>query len=105
MRSSKRPLLQVLRRCLVCDWEGEVDEAEDVDAIGSPCPACHAPTERVSVLRRRLAPVQRNAAAAELGRRGGLKGGRARAKALTPERRREIALKAIRTRWAKHKQR
>jgi len=38
-------------------------------------------------------------AAVSLGRRGGLKGGRARAKALTPEERREIAYKAARARW------
>ena len=31
------------------------------------------------------------------------RGGRARAEALTPKRRREIARKAIATRWAKHK--
>jgi hypothetical protein len=37
------------------------------------------------------------------GRKGGLKGGVARAAALTPERRREIALKAIQARWAKRK--
>jgi hypothetical protein len=39
------------------------------------------------------------AAAAALGRRGGLKGGRARAEALTPARRRAIAKKAARARW------
>lgn len=38
-------------------------------------------------------------AAVELGRRGGLKGGKARAKKLTPERRREIAQNAAKTRW------
>ena len=32
-------------------------------------------------------------------RRGGLNGGRARAEALTPERRREIAEKAAKARW------
>jgi hypothetical protein len=101
MRSSKRVLLHVLRRCLVCDWEGEVDEPAGADAIGAPCPACQAPTERTSILRRRMALAVRNPAAAALGRLGGLKGGRARAKALSPERRREIALKAIRARWAK----
>jgi general stress protein YciG len=37
----------------------------------------------------------KNEAAAELGR----KGGKARAKALTPEQRREIAKKAARSRW------
>jgi hypothetical protein len=38
---------------------------------------------------------------AEIGRRGGLKGGKARAKKLTPERRKEIALKAANSRWPK----
>ena len=40
-------------------------------------------------------------AAAELGRRGGLKGGSARAKALSPERRAEIARAAAKSRWRK----
>lgn len=39
--------------------------------------------------------------AVALGRKGGTKGGPARAKALTPERRREIAQKAAAVRWAK----
>lgn len=39
--------------------------------------------------------------AAELGRRGGLKGGAARASALTPERRKEIAKAAAAKRWKK----
>lgn len=38
-------------------------------------------------------------AAVELGRRGGLKGGRARAEKLTPARRSEIARKAAQARW------
>jgi hypothetical protein len=37
-------------------------------------------------------------------RNGGKAGGRARAKALTPERRSEIARKAAQTRWAKRAQ-
>ena len=37
--------------------------------------------------------------AVALGRRGGLKGGRARADSLTPSRRREIARKAAQSRW------
>jgi hypothetical protein len=41
----------------------------------------------------------KNAAAVALGRRGGLKGGRARAKSLTAERRVEIAKLAARARW------
>ncbi len=38
--------------------------------------------------------------AVALGRKGGKKGGAARAAALTPERRREIAQKAVAARWA-----
>lgn len=41
-------------------------------------------------------------AAVELGRRGGLKGGRARAEKLTAEQRSEIAKKAAAARWARH---
>jgi hypothetical protein len=40
---------------------------------------------------------------AELGRRGGRIGGNKRAASMTPERRREIALKAARTRWDNRK--
>ncbi len=39
-------------------------------------------------------------AASELGRIGGLKGGKARAETLSPERRKEIARNAARLRWA-----
>ena len=42
---------------------------------------------------------EKNAAAVELGRLGGLKGGKARAASLTPERRKEIAKKAAESRW------
>ena len=38
-----------------------------------------------------------------LGRLGGLKGGKARAKKLTPEQRSEIARKAAQARWLKEK--
>lgn len=37
----------------------------------------------------------------ELGRKGGLKGGKARASKLTPEQRKEIAQKAAKVRWGK----
>lgn len=40
------------------------------------------------------------AAAAALGRKGGLKGGKARAAKLSPKRRSEIAKKAAKARWA-----
>ena len=38
-------------------------------------------------------------AGVSLGRRGGLKGGKARAESMTPERRRDIARKAAAKRW------
>jgi len=43
----------------------------------------------------------KDAAAVSLGRRGGLKGGAARAASLTPKRRSEIARAAVKARWAK----
>ena len=46
-------------------------------------------------------PPQKNQAAVELGRLGGKKGGKARAEALTPEQRSEIAKKAAQKRWSK----
>ena len=44
---------------------------------------------------------QKNPAAVALGRLGGLKGGKARAKALSAKRRREIAKNAAKKRWQK----
>lgn len=44
---------------------------------------------------------EKNPAAVALGRLGGLKGGTARAKALSKKRRSEIAKKAAKKRWAK----
>jgi hypothetical protein len=39
---------------------------------------------------------------AAMGRRGGKIGGKRRMITMTPEQRREVALKAAKTRWAKH---
>jgi hypothetical protein len=47
--------------------------------------------------------ARKDPAAVSLGRRGGLKGGKARAEKLSPERRREIAQKAVAVRWGKQK--
>lgn len=41
----------------------------------------------------------KNPAAVELGRKGGLKGGKARAESMTPEQRSEAAKHAARARW------
>lgn len=46
---------------------------------------------------------EKNPAAVELGRMGGLKGGKARALKLTAEARHEIAKKAAEARWGKKK--
>src|SRR3954471_11463562 len=95
MRSS---MLVVRRRCLVCDTEQIHDEPEETDPIGVPCETCQAPTERVEIVKRHLAT---NPHAAALGHLGGIKGSPARASALSPERRREIAAKAARARWGR----
>jgi hypothetical protein len=106
-RSRATRLLQskqlVLRKCQVCEWEAEVVEGpgENPD-----CPWCHGPTLRVAVVEASVPAIagdDKNPHAAALGRLGGLKGGQARAARLSPKKRREIALKAARARWAKHK--
>lgn len=45
----------------------------------------------------------KNPAAVALGRLGGLKGGKARDKKLSPERKKEISAKAIKARWDKYR--
>jgi hypothetical protein len=73
----KRPAdLNKLAASIVSDATAEDDEQDDADAGKDP-------------------------AAVALGRKGGLKGGRARAEKLTPEQRSEIARKAARARWDK----
>jgi hypothetical protein len=48
-------------------------------------------------------PPAKDIAAVELGRRGGLKGGKARAAALSKQQRKEIAQNAAKKRWSKSK--
>jgi hypothetical protein len=48
-------------------------------------------------------PEPKDPAAVELGRRGGLKGGPARANSLSSKRRSEIAKKAAEARWARQR--
>ena len=92
-------LFVVQRRCLVCDFLEQLSEPAETDVIGPLCSRCHAPTERVEVLHRSAVAYEPNPHAAVLGRLGGLKGGPARAAALSPKRRREIARAAARARW------
>jgi hypothetical protein len=66
----------------------------------------HSIVARATGQRERLASLPggkkvKNKAAVELGRRGGLKGGKARADKLSAKRRRAIAKKAAAARWAK----
>jgi hypothetical protein len=99
--SMKWTMVTVRRRCLVCEAEATATEPENTEPIGSPCPECYAPTERVAVLGVRKQELTADPHAAALGRLGGLKGGKARAAALSPERRREIAHAAARRRWSR----
>ena len=94
----------VTRRCRVCEWQGERIEAPGAD---TDCPWCHAPTRcvRAVALAERRRPVGVSVHAAALGRRGGLKGGRARAAALPAQRRRQIAQLAARARWSRRAKR
>ena len=68
-------------------------------ATPQPASGNETPEARVQA-----APVpDKDPAAVALGRKGGLKGGKARAAKLTPEKRSEIARKAAAARW-KHAQ-
>ena len=84
----------VKRRCPVCEWEGIV-------VVGSSneedCPQCHAPT----VVEPPPTGKAKNPHAAALGRLGGVRGGKARAEALSAKRRKEIARNAALARWRK----
>ena len=59
------------------------------------------PEEQISTLPPEPSEEERHLAAVALGRRGGLKGGKARAEKMTPDERRESARKAAQARWAK----
>ena len=97
------PVVRAKRRCLVCDAEAFVSEAEDADVIGAPAPSATRRRNGIEVLRTtRSATVNPHAAA--LGRLGGLKGGPARAAGLSRERRREIARHAAQKRWGPSRQ-
>jgi hypothetical protein len=62
----------------------------------------HQITGEIAGDRERFDPdAGKDPAAVALGRKGGLKGGRARAEKLTPEQRSEAARKAAAARWAK----
>jgi len=62
-----------------------------------------ARAQKVVEISTKLPVPEKNPAAVALGRMGGLKGGRARADKLSPERLKEIAQRAAKQRWANQK--
>jgi hypothetical protein len=68
------------------------EEPEEPDTPAEPAPATEEPKKERSAISEYLAAI---------GRKGGLKGGRVRSERLTPEKRKEIALKAAKVRWNK----
>ena len=94
----------VTRRCRVCEWQGEGIEPAEAE---TDCPWCHAPSRvvRAVALAERRQPLGLSVHAAALGRKGGLKGGRARAAALPAHRRKQIAQLAARARWGRRAKR
>ncbi len=86
MNKPKRPRdINALAKAIVDEATGQ-DEAQKIEPL-PPSPE--------------LTDAERGAMAKALGRRGGLKGGKARAAKLTGEQRSEIARKAAETRWKK----
>lgn len=65
------------------------------------CRLCWAEIQRLLRVADVNEPISLKTLAHALGRKGGLKGGRERARRLSPERRKEIAAKAAKARWAK----
>jgi hypothetical protein len=87
-----------VRKCRVCEWQGEVIERP---GEMSDCPWCHGPTDLVAAAPPLEESGEKNPHAAALGRMGGSKGGQARAAALTAKRRSAIAMKAAKARWSR----
>jgi len=103
LQPSSEPRYLVQRKCRLCEWEGEQVELPGADP---DCPWCHAPTDALQILPLPGGIVvsgkhAKNLFAAALGRLGAKKGGVARAHALSPKRRRDIARNAAQARWAK----
>ena len=69
-----------------------VDQATGVSTRSDPPPKKKRPVKKPE--------HKKDPAAVALGRKGGLKGGKARAATMTPEERAESARKAARARWA-----
>jgi hypothetical protein len=75
---------------------GPKGEKRPADVIGAAVMVAKIPTGEIEDT-----TVAKNPHATALGKLGGAKGGKARAQALTPKKRSQIAKKAARTRWSK----
>jgi hypothetical protein len=105
LQVEKLDLQLVRRNCEVCEWEALLIEPAGASTL---CLWCRAPTRATVIIEQvegLSAEPGKNPYAAALGRRGGLKGGHARAAALTSKQRQDIARKAANTRWGKTKPR
>lgn len=77
---------------------GKKKRPSDINIIASQIVAEATQEPQVSL---QALAKEKNPAAVELGRLGGLKGGPARAKKLSSKKRKEIAQKAAKIRWTK----
>ena len=77
----------------------KVTEPTDLNVLASSI--VNAATEEPEPPKEAL--PEKNPAAVALGRLGGLKGGKARAEKLSAKKRKEIAVKAAKTRWGEKK--
>jgi hypothetical protein len=75
-------------------YYGSMKKTDDINLVASRI------VEETTALVESQKP-EKNPNAVALGRLGGLKGGKARAKKLSAKKRKEIAKKAAKTRWAK----
>jgi len=66
------------------------------------CPSCHMKLHSTT---KPCDPTAKNPHAVAMGKLGGPKGGKARAKSLSPERRSEIACNAVNARWKAYRER
>lgn len=89
------------------DIQKQVDSASETrkrrKPPSDPIQAAHSILGQITGSEPRIEPEGKDPAAVALGRRGGLKGGSARANALTPEQRKESARKAAEARWRKYR--
>lgn len=68
-----------------------------------PVQAAHSVIAQLTGEEPRRLPPEKNPAAVELGRRGGLKGGKKRMESLTEDERKELGRKGGEARWRNHK--